>query len=95
MRCEVCLGRCAAVLAKWVGPGACHGNSEALRVYFLNTLIRSALSEVRGHNHLQCTCTLRFVSQSRLLILDHVNNASTKQIHEHVHVVLFQSHLSL
>lgn len=46
VRAEMSLGRCATLLAGWVGPCGSHGDQECLRVFFLMSLITRALSRV-------------------------------------------------
>ena len=41
VKAEMCLGRCAALLAVWVD-----GSKEPLRMFFLTSLLRRALSQV-------------------------------------------------
>ena len=45
VRAEISLGRCATLLAGWVGPRGSHGDQECLRVFFLTSLITRALSQ--------------------------------------------------
>lgn len=49
---ELCLGMCAALLARWVGPHGSHGDRESLQMFFLKSLLSQTLSRVMFLSHM-------------------------------------------
>ena len=45
---ELCVGTCAALLAQWAHSSGSHGNRDSLRMFILKSVLRRAMSQVKG-----------------------------------------------